>query len=476
MQPLHSFVEVLSPAELEYIHQSSLRILERVGVRVPHQECLARCRRAGANVDEATGTVRIPTDVMEDVLNHFRATPAQERSLACPAKLQGVISTQTYIVDYASGSRRPGLTQDVRRGIALVQHLRNFPTCNAVVTPSDLPAEIADLACFQMIYAYSRKPGGTYALTPFSARHIVRMAEVTGRPAWFLLDPVSPLQFRKESLEIALIFAGAGQPLYVGSMVMAGATGPATLAGTVTLHNAELLASLFVVFALTQGYRYSIYNSGPHSIDPQTMACSFGSPNQALLGICMAQLGRRYGLRRVANVGLTDALRPDFQAGFEKAATSVFSVLAGIEAIGCQGLVGADQGFSFEQLVLDNEWMEYCNYVSNGVAVTPEAIAADLIETVGIGGSFIAEEHTARHFRENSFFSKLLNRQGWEAWQAEGSKDAFARAHDFVQATIGDQPTLEPVCTPEQFRMLNQIMQEASTELGNPLTRIGHHL
>jgi trimethylamine--corrinoid protein Co-methyltransferase len=94
------------------------------------------------------------------------------------------------------------------------------------------------------------------------------MAQVMDRPAWFLLDPVSPLQFRKESLEIASIFARGGQLLYVGSMVMAGATGPATLAGTVTLHNAELLASLFLVFALRQGYRYSIYNSGPHSVDP----------------------------------------------------------------------------------------------------------------------------------------------------------------------------------------------------------------
>ena len=189
------------------------------------------------------------------------------------------------------------------------------------------------------------------------------MAEIMEREAWFLLDPISPLQFRRENLEMALIFARAKQPLYVASMVMAGATGPVTLAGTVALHHAELLASLFLVFALTGGYRYRIYNSGPHSVDPRTMICSFGSPNQALLGMCMAQLGRHFGLDCVANAGLTDSLRPDFQAGFEKASTAVFSALAGIEAIGCQGLVGADQGFSFEQLVLDNEWMEYCNYI-----------------------------------------------------------------------------------------------------------------
>lgn len=416
-------------------------------------------------MDEGSETVRIPSALMEEVLAHFRHERGGDWDENRPTKLEGVISTQTHVVDYAMECRRPGLLADVLKGIALVQHLNNFPTCNAVVVPSDVPTAVADVVCFQMIYCYSAKPGGTYVLTPFSARHIVRMAQVMSRPAWFLLDPVSPLQFRKESLEIASIFVRAGQLLYVGSMVMAGATGPTTLAGTVTLHNAELLASLFLVFALTQGYRYGIYNSGPHSVDPRTMVCSFGSPNQALLGICMAQLGRLYGLRRVANVGLTDSLRPDFQAGIEKAASAIFSVLAGIEGIGCQGLVGADQGFSFEQLVLDNEWMEFSNYVLKGVEVTDDTIAADLIETVGIGGSFVAEEHTARHFRESLFLSKLFNCQGWETWWAEGHKDALTRARDFVQATAGDRPTLDPVCTSKQFKELNRIVEEASAEL-----------
>jgi len=464
MQTLRSSVEVLSASEIQAIHRGSLRILEQVGVRVPHVGSLGLCRRAGASVDETGGNVRIPAALMEDVLAHFRTpTFAEDRH---PAKLQGVISTQNQVVDYELGTRRLGTSADVLKGIRIVQRLANFPTCNAVVIPSDLPAEIADIACFQMIYCYSAKPGGTYVLTPFSARHICKMAQAMGRRAWFLLDPVSPLQFRKESLEIATIFAGAGQELYIGSMVMAGATGPATLAGTLTLHNSELLASLFLVFALTQDYRYGIYNSGPHSIDPRTMVCSFGSPNQALFGICMAQLGRFYGIRRVANVGLTDSLRPDFQAGFEKAATAVFGLLAGIETLGCQGLVGADQGFSFEQLVLDNEWMEYCNYVLNGVEVTEESIALDLIENMGIGGSYISEEHTARNFRSNSFFSRLLNRQGWEAWTAEGSKDALGKSREYIQSTVGDCQPLGPVCSPDQFKQLNRIATEARAEAG----------
>ena len=407
MREIHANVEALNTEEIYAIHRSSLRILERVGVRVPHEECLSCCARAGAKIEEAGGTVRIPESLMEEVLQRYRAQCPAETADPKVTPLTGVISTQIHLVDHATRTRRPGRLDDVRKGIALSQHLDNFPTANAVVTPSDAAADLMDILCFQLIYTYAKKPGGTYVLTPKSARHVISMAQVMERPVWFLLDPVSPLQFRRENIEIASIFAREGQLLFIGSMVMAGATGPVTLAGTVTLHNAELLAALFLVHALTQDYRYDIYNSGPHSVDPRTMICSFGSPNQALFGMCMAQLGRFYGIKRVANVGLTDALVPDFQCGFEKAATAVFSALAGVQSIGCQGLVGADQGFSFDQLVLDNEWLGYCNYILGGVEVTEETIAADLIETIGIGGNFLGEEHTARNFRKSFLQSKI---------------------------------------------------------------------
>jgi trimethylamine--corrinoid protein Co-methyltransferase len=462
---IQAAVQVLSDDELQMIHRSSLHLLERVGVRMPHAECLAACRRAGAEVDEASETVMLPGTLLENFLKDFRANAPSESPLAKPSTVSGVISTQVHLVDYLTQVRRLGTLEDVRKGISLVQMLENFPTANAVVIPSDVPSELTDVVSFQLIYSFSKKPGGTYVLTPFAARQIVCMAEVIGRSVWFLIDPVTPLQFRKENLEIACVFARAGHTLYIGSMVMAGATGPVTLAGTLAVHNAELLASLFLVHALTGGFQYEVYNSGPHSMDLRTMICSFGSANQALFGIAMAQLGRFYGMQRVANVGLTDALRPDFQCGFEKGATAVFSLLAGIQKIGCQGLVGADQGFSFEQLVIDNEWLGFCNYVLKGFEVTEETIAAELIEAIGKGGNFLTEEHTARNFRKNLYQSKLFNRQAWEAWLQGGAKDTLAQAHQFVQDKTANFALTAPVCTSHQFEELNRIADSAREEL-----------
>jgi len=465
MKHIQSSVQVLSDDELLLIHRGSLRLLENVGVRMPHADCLDACRRAGGETDPDSETLRLPATLMEDLLGDFRRQAPQKELSTAPHPLTGVISTQVHLIDYMTQIRRLGSLDDVRKGVALSQHLEHFPTANAVVIPSDVPNELTDVVSFQQIYCYSKKPGGTYVLTPFAARHIVSMAEIMNRAVWFLIDPVSPLQFRKENLEIACIFARAGHTLYIGSMVMAGATGPVTLAGTLAVHNAELLASLFLVHALTGRFECEVYNSGPHTMDPRTMLCSFGSANQALLGMAMAQLGRFYGMQPVANVGLTDALGPDFQGGFEKGATAVFSLLAGIQKIGCQGLVGADQGFSFEQLVIDNEWLGFCNYVLKGFEVTEETIAVELMERVGKSGNFLTEEHTARNFRKNLYQSKLFNRQGWEAWLQGGANDTLAQAHRYVEEKTANYASAEPVCTSRQFEELNRIVNGAIEEL-----------
>ena len=466
MNRLCSRLEVLSSSEIEAIHRASSRILERVGVRLPHAGCRELCRKIGAAVDDTAEIVRFPRPLLDSLIAGLRRNASRtEGDPDRPARLDGVISTQLNLVDYGSGERRAGTLADVLKGIRLVQNLKNFPTCNAVVIPSDVEQPLTDVVSFQAIYSYSRKPGATYVLTPFSARYVLELAAAAETSVWFLLDPVSPLQYRAENIEIALLFAQAGQPLYIGSMVMAGATGPVTLAGTLALHNAELLATLCLVFAMTERYGCSVYNSGPHTMDLKTMLCSFGSPNQALLGAGMAQLGRFYGIQRVCNSGLTDALRPDFQAGAEKAMTGLFTVLAGAQSIGCQGIVGADQGFSFEQLVLDNEWLEMYNYLLSGIEVNEETIAAEVIERAGIGGNFLADEHTGLHMRKNMFQSRIFRRESWDAWVTGNRSGAEQRARDYVVAMTEGKGALEPVCTPGQFEAFERIVSDARRHL-----------
>ena len=235
-----------------------------------------------------------------------------------------------------------------------------------------------------------------------------------------------------------------------------------TLAGTVTLYNAEVLASLFVIYALTGNF--PCYCAATHSIDLQTMLRSFGSPNQSLLGICTAQMGRYYGLRTAGNSALTDAMLPDFQGGFEKASSAILSCLAGTNGIGAQGIVGADQGISLEQLVIDNEWLDAYNYILQGIEVNEETIAAELIEEVGITQNFVAEQHTVKHMRNNYWPTRLFNRTA--GMPGSDAPTLLEKAHQFVEKATSDYLKMEPAISPAQVTELDYIVKEAYLECG----------
>ncbi len=308
MRAAPKVIDFLSEAQRQEIHDNSIRILEEVGMYVPHHAVLEKCAEKGALTDFAKESIRIPARVMEDLLGKIKSESRYDVQSDKSRKLSAGISTQVYLFDYETRSRRPGTTSDIRKGIMLLEKLNNFPGSGAVVLPSDVPANVADIQAFHQIFTYAAKQGGTFILTPESARYIVEMSNVMGRGSGYFLETVSPLQFRRESLEMALVMTKMGCGIAVGPMVLGGALGPMTTAGNCSLQNAELLGSMFVGHALTGQYGFG-YGSYNHVMDMRTMMCSFGSPNQALLGVAAAEMSKFYGFWAASNSGLTDSDR-----------------------------------------------------------------------------------------------------------------------------------------------------------------------
>ncbi len=463
MGRIRGHIEILTGTEIEKVHESTLRILKNTGIRVPNDYVLDCCERIGGQIDKETKILKIPSSVMEDVLKKARESSILE--VDNQKKLTGHISTSVFYVDYKTMTRRYGMLNDVLNGIKLVEYLSNIEEANALVVPSDVHKNLTDVLSYKMIYSYSTKPGATYILSAGGAGYIAEMSRVMGLRTSYPLETVSPLQFSEESLKIAVVLAGLGQRLHMGPMVIAGASGPVSISGTLTLQNTEALASLFVIYALTN--EFSAYITPGHTMDLKTMLCSFGSPNQALLGISTAQLGRFYGLNSRSNAGLTDSIMPNFQAGFEKAANAIFSCLAGCNEIGCQGIPGADQGESLEQLVIDNEWLDFYNYILQGFDINEESMAVDIIERIGIGGNFMAEEHTVEHMRDNYWKSSIFTRLNWDNWKSSGARDILDNAHEFVNSVLSRESSMEPKIEQEKFDEINYIYQCAEKDLLN---------
>ena len=461
MKNIRTSMEVLSEKELLMIHDAVLTILSETGMRVPNAELQQMCRERGCII-ENDDTIKFPRTVLEPFIEGMRkASPHKIGDNA--QKLQGYVSTQVLLTDYETRTRRYGLRDDNLKGIKLMESLKNIPYTGAVVVPSDVPYNISDVVSVADIVKYSSKPGGTYTLTPIGARYIHMIYELIGARGNYLFESISPLSFKADTVEMALSFAKRGGSLNVAPMAMSAATAPVTVAGTLVLESAEVLGSSYLVHVMTGAYPF--FAASCHSIDPTTMLCSFGSPNQALFAVATSQIARFYGVQGGCNTALTDALTPDFQGGFEKGVTAALSSFSGSFVTGCQGIVGADQGFSFEQLVIDNEWLSYMNYITSGFEVSEETIALDMIREIGIAGNFLAEEHTVEHFRNSYWMSGIFSRQDWNNWMSTGSMTITDRAHAFVESATKGYKDMEPVLDNDKCKELDKIVAAAFKDM-----------
>jgi trimethylamine---corrinoid protein Co-methyltransferase len=256
----------------------------------------------------------------------------------------------------------------------------------------------------------------------------------------------------------------AGLPASFAPMAMVAGTAPGTLAGTLAQENAEILAGVVISQVLAPGAPV-MYGGIPHAMDPRTGICAFGSPEQGLMAVAMVELARFYGFPVYVNVGLTDAKLPDAQAGIEKAGSLILGLLAGADTFGHAGICGTDHAASLSWLLLDHELLAYAQRVARGFNLSATTLATDVVERVGPAGHFLAEEHTAQHYRQELWLpGPAWTRQAWDAWENEGGTAMADRlAADAQRLLATHQP---PRADQALAHELDAIVDAARRELG----------
>ncbi|MEJ2600637.1 MAG: trimethylamine methyltransferase family protein [Anaerolineales bacterium] len=346
------------------------------------------------------------------------------------------IPGETQWVDPIMKTRRPGTVEDFKRSVIVADALENIEIVGAMIQPAEIPTGVCDVYLYAELFKRTRKPVRSWVQSRTSARYVLEILytiaggqdELRAHPLVdFGFEPVSPLLLPAEPLEIALDFARAGLPITIGPMPQAMGTGPVTLAGNVALGNAEALATAVVIQTAAPGTPL-IYFNGPHIMDPRTMNLVFSSPEQCLMATMVAELGAYYGLPVGVNVGMTDAKIPDAQAGQEKIASLLAGALAGANIVGGMGIAGCDQGFSLPQLIIDDEMIGFVRRMAQGVHLEAEALAYEVIQRVGIGGTFLMDDHTLDHWKSELWIPKLSDRNNWDLWIENGGSTMLERA------------------------------------------------
>jgi len=485
MREIHSKVEVLSEEELKMIHESTLEILEDVGFEIPHSEILNKLKDGGAFVDFKHHIVKFPKilimNAIHKVPKKFVVENSDNNITVNDGKIKLTMCTSPFIFDYPIKKARQGTTEDILRAITLGNHLPSIATVQTEVLPSnEFPGKVADVICYQLLYTYCSKPCNSYIYSSKSADYIIEMAKIVAgsteqlkkkKILSYFAESISPLRFSNHTLEIMIKMAKYDLPITLGPMVTAGISGPVTLAGTLILENAEVLATIAIIHLLNPNQ--PVYYGGlAHVGDMKTARCSYGSPEQTLLALAEIQLARKYGLACGCNVGLSDSNLPDFQAGIEKGVSVSLAAAAGAEFFGILGLAeqgfiggGSNSGANLEQLIIDNEWIDYINRIFRGFEVNKKTLAVDLIKKVGVGGNFLNEEHTARYMRKELWNPHLFNRDSWETWTKKGAKKIEERASEKIKEILEENYPPEPVIDRKTAKELKKITERATSEL-----------
>lgn len=434
---------MLSRDEIDAVHAASLRILGTTGALVGSEEARGLLVRAGAEASEGERIV-FPESLVADALRRAPRSfvlGARDRAhdVRLPANGFPYVCTDGFPVkvwDHATQAPRVSTRADLVRWATLADALPAVDFFWPSTTPTDLPAHLQFLGGLRTSYEYTTKHVQYQALRRDEAVFEIEMSravaggEDADRPRPHVSSVhcvVAPLQYDAGPTDAQVEFARAGVPVVAMSMVSPGITGPATLAGSLALANAEVLGSLVISQLARAGAPFvTCFVCAP--LDMRSGGFLMGAPEFAVLSVAGAELARSYGLPSMMGALGNTGKSHGIQLGYEKAATTAAVALAGPDLLVGLGGLNDSLFVSMEQLLIDAEIWEHVRRTADGIEVSEAELALDVIARVGSRGHYLRDPHTLANFRR-LFAPRYSDHAPYDTWAARGRREMYDVAH-----------------------------------------------
>jgi trimethylamine--corrinoid protein Co-methyltransferase len=452
--------EILTPEAIEVIEWNADTVLEEIGVRFPEQpQALARWKAAGADIDGER--VRIPRGLARQLCRTAPSSYVQharnpERNVEVGGK--SLVLAPVYgppFVRDLEGGRRYARLEDFHKFVKLGYMSKWLHHSGGTVCePTDVPVNKRHLDMLHAHMTLSDKPYMGSVTAPERAADSVEMSKIlfgadfveANTVMTSLININSPLTFDGIMMGAMEQYALHNQATIISPFIVGGAMAPCTVAGTLTQVLAEVLAGVAYTQLVRQGAPV-IFGAFVTSIDMNSGAPTFGTPEASQITYGAGQLARRMGLPFRSAGAFCGSKLPDAQAAYESANSLNMGLLSGVNFMlhACGWLEGGLVS-SFEKFVLDADQLGILHRLAAGVDLSDNGQGMSAIREVGPGGHYLGCAHTQANFKEAFWRTEVLDYKPFEAWAEEGGRDSQTLANLRVKKLLGDYqaPALDP--------------------------------
>lgn len=453
-------LDVLNDEALSIIEANAETLLEEIGVNfVDNPEALERWREAGADVQGER--VRLPKGLARELCKtapskftqHAR-NPERSVEIGGDSLVLAPVYGPPFVRDGVSG-RRYATMDDFEKFVKLGYMSKWLHHSGGTVCePTDIPVNKRH---FDMLLAHmtlSDKPFMGSVTEPSRAQDSVDMCEILFGKEFVqnntvmtsLININSPLTFDGIMMGALEVYARNNQACIVSPFIVGGAMAPVSVAGTLTQVLAEVLAGVAYSQLIRKGAPV-IFGTFVTSIDMNSGAPTFGTPEAAMVTYGAGQLARRMGLPYRSAGSFCGSKLPDAQAAYETANSLNMGLLAGVNFMlhSCGWLEGGLVA-DFEKFVMDADQLGALHKMAKGIDMSENGQAMDAIREVGPGGHYLGCAHTQANFKDAFWRSDLLDYKPFETWEEEGARDTRQLAASRVEKLLSDyqQPMLDP--------------------------------
>ena len=455
--PLYEF---LDEATLEIIEYNAETVLEEIGVNfVDSPEALERWRSVGATIEGER--VRIPRGLARELcktapskfVQHAR-NPERNVEIGGKTLVTAPVYGPPFVRD-RDGGRRYATLADFQKFVKLGYMSKYLHHSGGTVCePTDVPVNKRHLDMLLTHMVYSDKPFMGSVTEPSRAQDSVEMCEILFGKEFVqnntvmtsLININSPLTFDSIMMGALEVFASNNQASIISPFIVGGAMAPVSVVGTLTQVLAEVLAGIAYSQIIKPGAPV-IFGTFVTSIDMNSGAPTFGTPEASQILYGAGQLARRMNLPFRSGGGLCGSKLPDAQAAYESANTLNAALLGGVNFMlhSCGWLEGGLVA-SFEKFVMDADHLGTLQKMGLGVSADENGQAMDAIREVGPSGHYLGCDHTQKNFKSAFWRSNLFDYKPFETWYEEGARDTYSLAAERVASQLANyqQPPLDP--------------------------------